>query len=134
MSLEALIKAQSYGLGFDLAGIAALGPADSAAAFDAWIEKGYAGEMAYMPRTAEKRRDSTKAFDGTTHAIVVAMSYGGREASGPVARYARGDDYHDVMLDRLNALHRWLESHVGHAGASCGCGALPLGDCWPCCI
>jgi epoxyqueuosine reductase len=41
------------------------------------------------------------------------MSYGGREPSGPVARYARGDDYHDVMVDRLTALHRWLEEQLG---------------------
>jgi len=42
--------------------------------------------------------------DGARTAIVVAMEYGGREPSGPVARYARGTDYHDVMLDRLNDL------------------------------
>jgi epoxyqueuosine reductase len=41
------------------------------------------------------------------------MNYGGTEPSGPVARYARGDDYHDVMLDRLTQLHRWIEERVG---------------------
>ena len=56
--LEALVKAQAYGLGFDLVGISTLGPATTAAAFDQWLERGYAGEMSYMPRTAEKRRDS----------------------------------------------------------------------------
>jgi epoxyqueuosine reductase len=111
--IEQLLKAQAYGLGFDLVGITALGPAETAAAFDEWLARGHAGEMAYMARTADKRRDSRLPFEGTTHAIVVAMNYGGREPSGPVARYARGDDYHDVMLERLNQLHRWLESHVG---------------------
>jgi epoxyqueuosine reductase len=52
------------------------------------------------------------AFDGVTTAIVVALDYGGHEPAGPVARYARGDDYHDVMLERLNALHRWIEEHI----------------------
>jgi epoxyqueuosine reductase len=111
--LEDLIKAQSYGLGFDLAGIARLGPAETAHAFDAWLERGYAGEMSYMPRTAAKRRDSRLPFEGATTAIVVAMNYGGTEPSGPVARYARGDDYHDVMLDRLNQLRRWIEAQIG---------------------
>lgn len=69
--------------------------------------------MSYMSRTAEKRRDSRLPFEGTTRAIVVAMNYGGREPSGPVARYARGDDYHDIVVDRLNSLHRWIEEHVG---------------------
>jgi epoxyqueuosine reductase len=41
------------------------------------------------------------------------MNYGGAEPSGPVARYARGDDYHDVMLDRLMQLHRWIDRQVG---------------------
>jgi epoxyqueuosine reductase len=112
-SLETLIKAQSYGLGFDLAGITALGPATTVPEFDEWLARGYAGEMAYMERTAEKRRDSRLPFEGARRAIVVAMSYGGTEPSGPVARYARGDDYHDVMIDRLNVLHRWIEQHVG---------------------
>jgi epoxyqueuosine reductase len=111
--LETLIKAQAYGLGFDLAGITTLGPAETAAAFDSWIANGYAGEMAYLPRNAEKRRDSRLPFQGATTAIVVAMNYGGAEPPGPVARYARGDDYHDVMLDRLVQLHHWIDGRVG---------------------
>ncbi len=111
--LESLIKAQSFGLGFDLVGITTLGPADTAGAFDAWIERGYAGEMAYMARTAEKRRDSRLPLPGMRSAIVVAMSYGGDQPSGPVARYARGDDYHDVMFERLNALHGWINAQIG---------------------
>jgi epoxyqueuosine reductase len=111
--LETLIKAQSYGLGFDLVGITPLGPATTAAAFDEWLARGYDGEMSYLARNAEKRRDSRLPFAGATTAIVVAMNYGGKEASGPVARYARGDDYHDVMLERLTKLHRWIEERVG---------------------
>jgi epoxyqueuosine reductase len=111
--LETLIKAQSYGLGFDLVGIAPLGRAETAAAFDEWLARGYDGEMSYLARNAEKRRDSRLPVGGATTAIVVAMNYGGKEPSGPVARYARGDDYHDVMLDRLTQLHRWIEQQVG---------------------
>jgi epoxyqueuosine reductase len=116
-SLEASIKAQCYGLGFDLAGIATTGPAESAAQFDEWLAHGYAGDMGYMARTAEARRDTRRPIGDArpaTTAIAVGMSYGGREPSGPVARYARGDDYHDVMLERLNALHRWIEERVAH--------------------
>jgi epoxyqueuosine reductase len=111
--LEGMVKAQAYGLGFDLVGIATLGPMETAGAFVSWIEKGYAGEMSYLPRGAAKRLDTRLPFDGATSAIVVGLDYGGREASGPVARYARGDDYHDVMTERLNELHRWLQAEVG---------------------
>ena len=111
--VETLVKAQAYGLGFDLVGIASLGPMETAASFDDWIAKGYSGDMEYLPRGAEKRRDSRLPFSGAVSAIVVGLNYGGREPSGPVARYARGDDYHDLMIERLRDLHRWLECEIG---------------------
>jgi epoxyqueuosine reductase len=113
--LEALIAAQSYGLGFDLVGIARLGPVETAAAFDEWIAQGYAGEMHYLNRGAAKRRDSRLPAPGTVSAIVVAMNYGGREPSGPIARYARGDDYHDVIRRKLDDLHGWLNAAAPRA-------------------
>jgi epoxyqueuosine reductase len=116
MELERFVKAQAYGLGFDLAGIARLGPAETAAAFDAWLARGHAGEMEpWLARGAEKRHDTRLPYEGAVSAVVVAMSYGGREPSGPVARYARGGDYHDVMVDRLRALHRAVDERVGRA-------------------
>jgi epoxyqueuosine reductase len=113
VALEDLVKAQAYGLGFDLVGITSLGPMETAEAFDAWIEKGYAGDMDYLPRGAEKRRDSSLPFPRAANAIVVGLDYGGREPAGPVARYARGDDYHGVMTERLNELHNWLQLEMG---------------------
>ena len=110
-----IAKAHAYALGFDLAGIAALGPAETMPAFERWLDLGYDGEMAYLERGAEKRRDTRLPFAGARSAIVVAMNYGGRAPSGPVARYARGDDYHDVMVERLNTLHRRIEEQCGHA-------------------
>jgi epoxyqueuosine reductase len=113
--LAQLAKAHAFALGFDLVGIAALGPVDTAPVFDAWIEDGRAGVMHYLERGAEKRRDSRLPVPGTTHAIVVALDYGGKEPSGPVARYARGLDYHDVMEAKLRELHRRLEIDAGRA-------------------
>ena len=113
VSVENLIKAQAYGLGFDLVGIASLGPMETAAQFDKWIANGYAGEMDYLPRGAAKRRDSRLPFAGAVSAIVVGLNYGGREKPGPVARYARGDDYHELMTDRLRQLHQWVEGEIG---------------------
>ncbi|HTJ22248.1 MAG TPA: tRNA epoxyqueuosine(34) reductase QueG [Gemmatimonadaceae bacterium] len=115
--LEPLIKAQAYGLGFDLVGIATLGPVESADVFDHWLAEGHAGEMDYLARGAQKRRDTRLPVDGAKSAVVVGMNYGGREPAGPVARYARGDDYHDVMVERLRELHRWIERELGHSVA-----------------
>jgi epoxyqueuosine reductase len=111
--LSRLAKAHAYAIGFDLVGIAALGPAETAPEFDAWLRDGRAGAMHYLERGAEKRRDTRLPLPGTTHAVVVALDYGGREPSGPVARYARGDDYHDVMDAMLRELHRRVAHDAG---------------------
>ena len=116
-ALEERITALAYGLGFDVVGLASLGPADTARKFDDWIERGFAGEMRYLERGAEKRRDSRLPFAGTRSAVVVALDYGGKQPAGPVARYARGDDYHDVMESRLRELHNEIDTVVGHAVA-----------------
>jgi epoxyqueuosine reductase len=113
--LQHRLEAQAYGLGFDLVGFAELGPAETAPYFEQWVAEGRAGDMHYLAKWADKRRDTRLPYPGVVSAVVVAMDYGGREPSGPVARYARGDDYHDVMRDRLDALHRWLEAELGHS-------------------
>jgi epoxyqueuosine reductase len=103
-------RAHAYGLGFDLVGITTLGPASTAAAFDHWLAAGHHGEMHYLARDAELRADSTRPEPGMQSAIVVGLDYGGHEPAGPVARYARGDDYHDVLRTRLRQLHALLET------------------------
>jgi len=111
--LEAFIKSQALELGFDLVGITRVGPAGTAPQFEEWLSRGYGGKMDYLARGAEKRRDSGAPFPGMKSAVVVALDYGGRTPSGPVARYARGDDYHELMTGRLNELHRSIEAEAG---------------------
>jgi epoxyqueuosine reductase len=96
------------GLGFDLVGITTLGPATTADAFERWLAAGHQGEMDYLRRGAELRADTTRPEPGMISAVVVALEYGGHEPSGPVARYARGEDYHRVMWDRLDELVAWV--------------------------
>jgi epoxyqueuosine reductase len=109
----AQIKAQAFGLGFDLAGITTLGEPETSDAFDRWLAQGYAGEMHYLERGADLRRDARRPEPGMRSAVVVAMNYGGTQPSGPIARYARGDDYHDVMKAKLDELGRWFVTASG---------------------
>ena len=95
------LKAEAYARGAMLAGVTQLGPMETARAFDDWIANGYAGEMGYLARGAEKRRDSTRPVPGAVSALVIGVNYGGTEPDGPIARYARGDDYHDVLVPML---------------------------------
>jgi epoxyqueuosine reductase len=109
------LKAEAYARGAMLAGITTLGPMETAAAYDDWIANGYAGEMAYLERGAEKRRDSRRPVPGAVSALVIAVNYGGTEPDGPVARYARGDDYHDVLVPLLRGLQDWISAELGEA-------------------
>lgn len=112
--LEQRVKQRANELGFEPVGIARLGQAETYGAFVQWLEKGYSGEMTYLPRGAAQRRDTRLPVPGARSAIIVGLDYGGKQPSGPIARYARGDDYHDVMLARLDELHVWLERERGH--------------------
>jgi len=112
-ALSRRIRAWAYGLGFSSCGIATLGPAESAPCYEAWLEAGHAGAMRYMHRYKRQRRDPRVVHRGVVSAIVVSMDYGGRSPSGPIARYARGADYHGVLGARLAALHEKLTADAG---------------------
>jgi epoxyqueuosine reductase len=112
-SLEAAIKRRAGELGFDPVGITTLGPAPTHAAFLDWLDRGYSGEMTYLPRGAEKRRDTRLPFEGVKSGIVVGLNYGGKQPAGPIARYARGADYHDVMIERLETLLAFIREIRG---------------------
>ncbi|HYW48984.1 MAG TPA: tRNA epoxyqueuosine(34) reductase QueG [Gemmatimonadaceae bacterium] len=107
------LKAEAYARGAMLAGVARLGEMETANAFDDWIADGYAGEMHYLERGAEKRRDSRLPVEGAVSALVIAVNYGGTEPDGPVARYARGDDYHDVIVPMLRGVQDWASAELG---------------------
>ena len=113
MTFESRLKAQALGLGFDLAGITTLGPAESYGAFADWLAAERHGEMEYLRRGSALRADTTRPEPGMVSAVVVTLDYGGKQSDGPVARYARGDDYHRVMWDRLDALLQWVRSERG---------------------
>ncbi len=113
MRIEESLKSRARALGFDLVGVARLGPAETAPMFDDWVARGFAGDMSYLERGAEKRADPRRVLENVKSAVVVGMNYGGTEPPGPVARYARGDDYHEIMVDRLRALHAWLSAELG---------------------
>ena len=112
-TLEQRIRARAAQLGFDPVGITTLGPARTIGPFEDWLRRGFAGDMGYLERGAEKRSDTRLPFEGARSAVVVGLDYGGREPAGPVARYARGDDYHDIMVARLRALQDWIGKAVG---------------------
>ena len=105
--LTARVKEAARRLGFDLVAIGPADPPDHAAAFEGWLDAGYAGTMAYLERGRDKRVDPERVLPGVRSVVACALGYfqgwGARGPSG-VARYAWGDDYHAVMEPKLRAL------------------------------
>jgi epoxyqueuosine reductase len=115
--LHDTVKARALELGFDRAAIGPAAPAEHARAFDAWLAAGHAGTMDYLARTRDDRVDPGRLLPGCRSVVAVALVYARREDDGPawapVARYARGRDYHDVMRPRLRELALTIERAVG---------------------
>lgn len=121
MSLTEEIKAHAGHLGFDLAGVTTAAPPRYGTYYAEWIERGMAGEMAYLGRQIEKRQDPGQVLPNARSLVVVAMNYRCPDTdpapdgthSGKIAQYARGDDYHDVMKEKLQALLLFIRDRAG---------------------
>ena len=110
------IKARAKELGFDLCGIAPAIPSAFQAEYRAWLDSGYHGEMHYLARNPERRLDPSQLLPGAKSIVVVAMNYyteSDADTDDPdravFARYARNDDYHDVMTPRLRNLLAFIK-------------------------
>jgi epoxyqueuosine reductase len=116
------IKEQAHALGFDLAGIAPAEPSAYAAFYARWLASGYHGTMTYLarPDAVARRVDPQALLPGARTWISVACNYCGPEPpalpdggpAGLVARYARGEDYHQVFSRRLRRLRAWIREHA----------------------
>jgi len=121
MLTSASIKAKAREVGFDACGIAPAADHSELKFFTEWLARGFAGSMSYLSRSAERRQDVRNVVPTARSVIVTATVYNtdrpysiacrdGDRAH--VARYAWGDDYHDVLIDRLEALLAWMrEQH-----------------------
>jgi epoxyqueuosine reductase len=121
---SATVKAQATRLGFDLCGIAAAADYPELTFFRQWLDAGYAGEMDYLRRTADRRADVRAVMPSARSVIVLGTIYNTERpysteqrdpARAALARYAWGDDYHLVIEQRLQALLDWMRASGGEA-------------------
>ena len=110
------IKLKASEIGFSKVGIVAAEPlvAEEAHLSD-WLSRGFQGEMAWMEREPEKRSDPRLLFPDARSIVVVALNYytphqhRSDDNSGKISRYAWGDDYHDVVREKLTELLSWIK-------------------------
>jgi epoxyqueuosine reductase len=113
------VKALALALGFDLAGIAPAEPTRESEFLRSWLARGFAGEMHWIGRRVEERVDPRRVLPGARSLVALACVYdpGARAEPEPgelrIARYAGGDDYHELLLERVRALEAGLPSLLG---------------------
>lgn len=119
---KAELQRRAAEVGFDDCRIARAKPPAHAREFRGWLADGAGGEMDWIERSAEKRCEPQKVLPGAQSVIVLAMNYwqgdGDRRPrsaakTGRIARYAWGDDYHEVLEPGLRELEAFLESLGG---------------------
>lgn len=127
-------------MGFDLCGVVAAQKFPELANADLWLARGFAGEMNYL--SDPRRSDPASVLPGVRSVIVCALNYNSkyprsihshnqiededtasrkesvRSPQGWISRYAWGDDYHDVLREKLEVLLRELRERCGDAFAS----------------
>lgn len=124
-SATARIKARAIELGFDAVGIARVDPLAAREHYEAWLAAGRHGEMGYLAteRNRARRADPGLVLPNLRSVICVALCHepgvdaAANERRGRIARYAAGDDYHDVMGDALRALERCVTETLPGARA-----------------
>lgn len=116
------LKAHARACGFDLCGIAPATDHAELSFLREWLERGFAGEMTYMHRTADRRMDVRQILPSARSVISLGSVYDtdrpySTQSTNPhraeIARYAWGDDYHIVIRERLDALVEWIRREAG---------------------
>ena len=111
------IKKKAAEIGIDKIGIVPAEPlTDEGMNLREWLSRGFHGQMAWLEREPEKRSDPHLVFPGARSVIAAAVNYytgsdhGDDPDRGKLSRYAWGDDYHDVLREKLSVLLDWMRS------------------------
>jgi epoxyqueuosine reductase len=121
MLTAAAVKAKAVEVGFDLCGIAPAEKHPRLARLASWIDEGRAGDMHYLRDSLEERADPAVMLPTARSVISLGCVYntsapastGTPPGRAAIARYALGDDYHDVLPPRVRELLRWMVDTAG---------------------
>jgi epoxyqueuosine reductase len=109
--LTARLKAEARRVGFTLVGVCPAVSPTGATRLAEWLDRGYAGEMAYLAKRKEAYEHPRHVMEATRSIVMLGLPYGTiapppiRIGEGRVSRYAWGNaDYHDVIHDKLKRL------------------------------
>jgi epoxyqueuosine reductase len=112
------IKTFTRELGFDFCGIArAQQLEDDARRLEQWLNKGLHGNMQYMENYFDLRIDPTKLVPGAQSVITLLLNYFPQQTQQTntphISKYAFGNDYHEVIKQKLHTLLALINEHIG---------------------
>ncbi len=114
----ALIKKLAITAGFNYCGIAkAQKLDDDAKRLEAWLNKGFNGNMHYMENYFDLRIDPSKLVPGAKSVITLLLNYFPNELQrhegNKISKYAYGKDYHEIIKSKLNFLLKEINVEIG---------------------
>ena len=126
--LKRTIKSIATEVGFTHFGISDALPLDKERQkLKEWLDHGYHGSMKWMEKKLEWRTNPEAYFPGTRAIISLGVNYytpnrhSGAKNMGKISNYAWGEDYHDVLGEKLSIMTGKLEKLYPHAKfKSCG--------------
>lgn len=135
MSFAEKIKQKAHEIGFHKIGIArAEVLKDEGENLKKWLANDFHGEMKWMEREPEKRANPNLIFEDAKSIVVVALNYftphehEENSSKGKVSRYAWGDDYHDVVKEKLRELLSFIKTLDTSAEGKICVDTVPLMD------
>lgn len=126
------IREEAQRLGFSFTGFARAERLDEEARrLEAWLNRGFHGEMHYMANHFEKRVDPRKLVDGAKSVICLMYNYyTQKEQQDPeapkISKYAYGQDYHFVIKRKLKELLSFIEEKAGAVHGRCFVDSAPV--------
>ena len=122
MTFTEQIKAHAQRLGFELIGITPAEESQTIRLYEKWLENGYAGEMGYLERHLQLKRDPRHCLPEAKSVISLAINYYTLDPAqalvenpsrGQISRYAWGDDYHEIIRAKLRKLAEFIDETGG---------------------
>ncbi len=133
--LTQALKAEAKRLGFDACGVSEAVHLDAEARrLETWLHEGRHASMGWMAGHFDKRVDPRRLVDGAKSVVSLLHTYYQPRVQpdcpdvGRISRYAWGDDYHDVLREKLYLLFEWLGAQTGGVGGRVFVDSAPVLD------
>jgi len=128
-----VVKEIAYELGFSFCGISKAGfLEEEAPRLEQWLNNGRHGKMAYMENHFDKRLDPTKLVEGSKSVVSLLLNYfpsrNQNSESYKISKYAYGQDYHDVIKNKLRLFLEEIRSRIGEVDGRVFVDSAPVMD------